>query len=141
MFGRVTALQADVVFSAQTGEAKIEMQRLLAAAEETYGGISDASLKAAVAQDRYTRTLATTSEGSAAAARATVAYRRELASIAAAADSAAAAQLRAAEAQRRTQITAATSAARTLTTFVGVPAALLAGVAGDLAIKSASRCC
>src|SRR4051812_2141883 len=98
MFGRVTALQADVVFSAQTGEAKIEMQRLLAAAEETYGGISDASLKAAVAQERYTRTLATTSEGSAAAGRATVAYRRELASIAAAADSAAAAELRAAEA-------------------------------------------
>lgn len=82
MFSRVTALQADVLFQANTGQFRADMGVIREDYARTTGAMSTDSLKAAVAQEKLERTIARTGATSFATRKATLTYRAEMNALA-----------------------------------------------------------
>lgn len=77
---------ANIVFDADTGKAKAGITDLGRVYQRTTGAMSTDALRLVAAQDRLNKTISRSGPESAGAARATVAYRKEIESIASAAN-------------------------------------------------------
>lgn len=133
-------LRADIVWEANTGQAIADLGAVGEEYARTTGAMSDQALRLAAAQDRLNASIARSGPESRAAKTATLAYRQELAALAAEADAASSAVTRNAEAQARAaaaasdaavknQLASARTIGRTLTTYVTAPTILLGAVA------------
>lgn len=141
----VEGLRADIVWEANTGQAIADLGAVGEEYSRTTGAMSDQALRLAAAQDRLTASISRSGPESRAAKTATLAYRQELAALAAEADAASAAVTKQAEAQARAASAAATtqaannlaaarSAGRALTTYVTAPTLIASAVALKLGL-------
>lgn len=80
-FGSAEAFQADVVFRTNVSQFEGDQAQIRALAERTYGALDAGSLKAALASEKYDRALARSKGSAFAVAKATAAYKSELASL------------------------------------------------------------
>jgi hypothetical protein len=99
--------RADIVWDANTGQAIRDIGALGEQYLKTTGAMSDEALRAALAQEKLSRAIRTGGPESMAAQRATLAYRSEMQSLAAASNEAAAAQERQAVAAREAGVASA----------------------------------
>lgn len=80
-FGSAAAVQADVLFRANTAAFSGDMQTIRQEAERTFGALDATTLKAALASEKYDRALARSKGSTFAVAKATAAYKAELAAL------------------------------------------------------------
>jgi hypothetical protein len=80
-FGSAEAFQADVVFRTNVSQFEGDQAQIRALAERTYGALDAGSLKAALASEKYDRALARSKGSAFAVAKATAAYKAELAAL------------------------------------------------------------
>src|SRR4051812_13230994 len=142
----VDGLRADIVWEANTGQAIADLGAVGEEYARTTGAMSDQALRLAAAQDRLNASIRRSGPESRAAKTATLAYRNELAALAAEADAASAAVTKQAEAQGRAaraasaaqlsnNVAAARSAGKALTTYVTTPTVIAAAVALKLGLN------